>query len=61
MSGFAKVKSGVRRISAYPGDDGWVVVIGAWPVSDARTTQLREAVAPFAVEVRAEPGRWTAA
>lgn len=53
--------SGVRRISAYPGEDGWVVLIGVWPVTDARTAQLREAAAPFAVEVRSEPGRWTAA
>ena len=54
--------SGVRRISAYPGDDGWVVLIGVWPVSDARTAQLREASrAVRRVEVRAEPGRWTAA
>jgi hypothetical protein len=53
--------TGVRTVDAYLVEDGWVVLIGVWPLSDALTAQLREAAAPFAVEVRPEPGQWFAA
>jgi hypothetical protein len=41
--------------------DGWIVRIGAWPLTDAVVTHLSEIAAPVAVEVYPQPGRWHAA
>lgn len=42
-------------------EDGWVIRIGVWPISDAQIDRLRDAAAPIAVEVYPQPGRWYAA
>ena len=42
-------------------EDGWVIRIGVWPMTDAVTAQLREIAAPVAVEVYPQPGEWYAA
>ena len=41
-------------------EDGWVIRIGVWPMSDALTDRLRETTAPIALEVYPQPGQWYA-
>ena len=42
-------------------DDGWVLCIGVWPMTDAVVTQLRDIAAPVAIEVFPQPAQWYAA
>lgn len=42
-------------------EDGWVIRVGVWPMTDAVGAQLREIAAPIAVEVYPQPGQWYAA
>jgi hypothetical protein len=51
----------VRELHPERREDGWVVHVGVWPMSDSLTDRLREAAAPIAVEVHPQPGQWYAA